>query len=163
MVPLPNHEAGSVEIICNILHHRNHAVPKFLTPSKVLMVAITALSLDCIVALTWASVAWLKPADPNDLQGLSQLMAAAYVMENSQDFSKITLAMILHHNSPYCEVSRAELHLDKDVYWHIMCKSYLNATKSITNSSAKTFWNRKEPIYAPNWIQSWSKVSKMLL
>ncbi|OAL46992.1 hypothetical protein IQ07DRAFT_517030 [Pyrenochaeta sp. DS3sAY3a] len=123
VVPFPEEDARSVEIICNVLHHRNDAVPKVLTPSGVLAVAITALSLDCIVALTWASVAWLRPTDLNDLRGLSQLMAAAYILDNSQAFGDITLAMMLHHNNPYCGLPHPNLRLNNHFSW-IMRKSY---------------------------------------
>jgi len=55
-VPMPDDDARAVEMICNIIHLRNDAVPLSLAPEEVFEVAAAADKFDCASAVKLASV-----------------------------------------------------------------------------------------------------------
>jgi hypothetical protein len=56
---------------------------------------------NCIVALKHPSTVWLSPDGVMSILELAYLMAAAYILDNAQAFSKITLSMVLLHTGSY--------------------------------------------------------------
>jgi hypothetical protein len=121
-VPLLHDDADAVEIICNVVHHRNDVIPVRLDPQKMFELAITVDTLMCDVALKHASMLWLKPSGNECLKDLGYLMGAAYILRNAEAFNDITLAMILRHKGSYLsmfqEIPGLEVYIPRDT----MCK-----------------------------------------
>jgi hypothetical protein len=59
-VLMPDDDARAVEMICNIIHLRNDAVPLSLALEEVFEVAVAADIFDCALAVKLASISWLK-------------------------------------------------------------------------------------------------------
>ncbi|KAF2495477.1 hypothetical protein BU16DRAFT_390775 [Lophium mytilinum] len=108
-VPMPEDDANVLEILCNIIHHRNDAVPETLSGTEVFDVAVAADKFDCVVAIKHASTLWLNPREIQDVIELGHLMATAYILDNAQAFSEITLAMMLRHKESYLPLADEEL------------------------------------------------------
>jgi hypothetical protein len=73
------------------MHLWNDAVPQSLSPNDIFEVAVAADKFDCVVALKYASTLWLNLKGVNGVSELGYLMAAAYMLDNAQAFSDITL------------------------------------------------------------------------
>lgn len=119
---MPGDDANALEIICKILHHRNDAISESLNPAEVLEIALTADKFDCIVAMKHATTVWLSPGDVQGFSELGQLMAAAYILDNPQAFSQITLSMILHLKERYCLLANEDISMDESALWKVICK-----------------------------------------
>lgn len=105
---LPEENAQSLEIIFNVLHLRNEAVPKSLSPISILEIAIAADKFDCTVAMQHVSTIWLSPKKVTDAQELGRLMTAAYVFDNAEAFSDVTRWIIMHHQNSYLALMDSE-------------------------------------------------------
>ena len=121
-VLMPYDNANALEVICNIVHLRNDAVPQSLSPTEILELAVAADKFDCIVALKHASTLWLNPKSVTGISELGYLMAAAYILDNAQAFSDITLAMILHHTDSFLPLAEEAIGLIDFVPWKALCK-----------------------------------------
>ena len=117
-------DSNALEIVCNILHLRNDAVPEILSPIEVFNVAVVADKFDCVVAMKYASAHWLNPREIQDITELGHLMAAAYVLDNARAFGEITLSIILRHKGRYLSLANENIGLDEPLLWQIICKSY---------------------------------------
>ncbi|CAO2658413.1 Nn.00g061360.m01.CDS01 [Neocucurbitaria sp. VM-36] len=120
-VPWPDDDADAVEVICNVIHHRNDAVPETLDPAKVFKIAVASDKCLCVVAMKHASTRLLEPTETMDISGLGQLMAAAYLLDNPRAFSEITLAMLFRHKGSYLELAEPDLGLVDFIPMRIFC------------------------------------------
>jgi hypothetical protein len=114
--------ANVLEIICNIIHLRNDAVPEILTPDEVFEIAIAADKFDCGIALKHATALWLNPRDVKGIVELGRLMAAAYMLDNARAFGEITLSMILRHKESYLLLLDETAGIIDFVPWKIFSK-----------------------------------------
>ena len=121
-VSMPDDDSNALEIVCNIIHLRNDAVPETLSPTEVLNVAVVADKFDCVVAMKHASALWLNPREIQDITELGHLMAAAYVLDNARAFGEITLSMILRHKGRYLSLADENIGLDEYLLWQVICK-----------------------------------------
>ena len=96
-VSMTEDNAHALEVICNVIHLRNDAVPHSLSPKEIFEIATAADKFDCVVALRYASAIWLNPKGVEDILELGYLMAAAYILDDAQAFGDITISMMLHH------------------------------------------------------------------
>ena len=87
--------------ICCIVHHRNNLVPQHLTAKEVLQISIEVDKYDLKVALKYASVEWLKPQVSGERVEMGNLLAAAFLFDNTDVFMAHTIALILHYNGSY--------------------------------------------------------------
>lgn len=120
LMPVDNAEA--LEMICNIIHLCNDAVPLCLPAKKVFEIAVTAEKFDCVVALKLASAHWLTSTDVESLTDLAYLMAAAYVMDDAAAFSEITFSMVLRHCGSYLILAEPGDDLVDYISWQTCCK-----------------------------------------
>jgi hypothetical protein len=134
-IVMPDDDANVLEIICNIFHLRNDAVPETLSPTVILEIAVAADKFDCIVAIKLASTLWLVPKENHSIIELGQLMAAAYVLNNARSFKEITLSMILGHKDSYLPLADEEVGLVNKVPWETVCEYYPKIFKFNTNAS----------------------------
>lgn len=58
-VQLDEDDADALRTICYVIHHRNDAVPRVITPLEVLQIAIAADKYDLGLALQYATAQWL--------------------------------------------------------------------------------------------------------
>jgi hypothetical protein len=119
---MPYDNANALEIICNIMHLRNDAVPRSLSPNDIFEVAVAADKFDCVVALEHASTLWLNPKGVTGISEFGYLMAAAYILDNAQAFSDITLSMVLHHADSFLPLAEQVIGLIDFVPWKALCK-----------------------------------------
>ena len=119
---MPDDIANALEIICNIIHHRNDAVPEKLKPDEIFKIAIAADKFDCIVALKYATTLWLNPRNVKDIFELGHLMAAAYILDNARAFDEITLLMLFHHKGSYLPLADEIAGLIDFIPWKTFCK-----------------------------------------
>ncbi|ORY11344.1 hypothetical protein BCR34DRAFT_624859 [Clohesyomyces aquaticus] len=100
-VSMPEDSSDALEIICNNVHLRLDAVPDHLNPIQVFDIATAADKFGCVVSLEHATALWLNPKDLTDILDLRHPMAAAYILDNAQAFSEITLRMMFCHKDSY--------------------------------------------------------------
>lgn len=118
-VLLPEDNAGALQLICAIIHHRNNKVPQTLAAGDVLRVAVTADKYDCVDALKFASGNWLRPGK-NEAEDLMLLTTAAYLFKDAQAFKEITRELILNHHGSYLALSCEEV--ESTINWRVFCK-----------------------------------------
>jgi hypothetical protein len=119
---MPDDNANALEVICNIIHLRNDAVPESLSPNDIFQIAIAADKFDCIVALKHVSTIWLNPKGIQGISELGYLMVAAYILDNARAFSDITLSMMLHHTDSYLPLADEVIGLIDFLPWKALCK-----------------------------------------
>jgi hypothetical protein len=124
-IPMLDDSANALEIICNIIHHRNDAVPESLKPDEIFEIAIAADKFDCVVVLKHVSTLWLNPRNIEDIFELGYLMAAAYILDNPRAFSEITRSMIFRYNKSYLPLVDKTVGLIDFVPWKTFCKDQL--------------------------------------
>jgi hypothetical protein len=124
-IRMPDDSANALEIICNIIHHRNDAVPESLKPDEIFEIAVAADKFDCVVALKHASTLWLNPRNVKGIFELGRLMAAAYILDNARAFNEITRSMILRYNESYLPLADKTVGLIDFIPWKTFCKYQL--------------------------------------
>lgn len=117
---LPEENAQSLEVIFNVIHLRNEAVPKSLTSTSILEIAIAADKFDCIVAMQHVSMIWLNPKGVTDAQEIGRLMTAAYVLDNAEAFSDVTRWIVMHHQKSCLALVDSEI--DNWIPWRTLGK-----------------------------------------
>ncbi|MCJ1439292.1 hypothetical protein MMC27_008684 [Xylographa pallens] len=100
-VPLLEDDAEAMRTICCVVHHRNDLVPQHLTAKEVLQISIEVDKYDLKVALKYASVEWLKPRVNAERVEMGNLLAAAFLFDNTDVFMAHTIALILHYHGSY--------------------------------------------------------------
>ena len=122
-VYLAEDNALAMRTVLSIIHHRNDQVPLALAPWEVLQIAITMDTYDLRVALKYASPQWFQPKDELDKSGMGYLVAAGYLLDDMEAFTKCTLALILNYTGSYWE-----LFDDEDIYQvvppRVFCEYY---------------------------------------
>ncbi|KAK0725085.1 btb/poz-like protein [Lasiosphaeris hirsuta] len=103
-VRLEEDDATALRTICCVIHHRNDAVPKDISPPQVLQIAIAADKYDLGVALIYATIQWLQHKDNLSKTEMACLMTAAYIFGDMDMFVKGTLALIINYQGPYLEL-----------------------------------------------------------
>ena len=121
-VSMTEDNAHALEVICNVIHLRNDAVPHCLSPKEIFEIATAADKFDCVVALRYASAIWLNPKGVEDILKLGYLMAAAYILDDAQAFGDITISMMLHHQGSYLPLADQVVGLTDWVPWKVLCK-----------------------------------------
>jgi hypothetical protein len=121
-VSMPDDNAHALEIICNVIHLRNDAVPRSLSPKDIFEIAIAADKFDCVVALKYAGAIWLNPKGVENILELSYLMSAAYIFDDAQAFGDITLSMMLNHKDSYLPLADQGAGITDGVPWKVLCK-----------------------------------------
>lgn len=100
-VPLPGDYADAIHKICYIINCRDDLVPQQLTAEEVLKIAIEVDTCDLKDALEDASVGWLKPRAHEKIEETVDLLAAAFLLDNTEAFKAHTVALIFHYTRPY--------------------------------------------------------------
>ena len=121
-VSMTEDNAHALEVICNVIHLRNDAVPHSLSPKEIFEIATAADKFDCVVALRYASAIWLNPKGVEDILELGYLMAAAYILDDAQAFGDITISMMLHHQGSYLPLADQVVGLTDWVPWKALCE-----------------------------------------
>lgn len=93
-----------------------------LSPNDIFEVAVAADKFDCVVALKHASTLWLNPKGVTGILEFGYLMAAAYILDNAQAFSDITLLMVLHHADSFLPLAEQVIGFIDFVPWKALCK-----------------------------------------
>ncbi|KFZ20359.1 hypothetical protein V502_03214 [Pseudogymnoascus sp. VKM F-4520 (FW-2644)] len=119
-IPLPEDDVGAMTIICAVIHHRNDIIPGEMSSSEVLKISVVADKYDCKVALKHAIHQWLDHRNVVSLKDLTELMTAAYLLDEAQAFSAITYTIIMEHTGSY--LSFAQDQIDFGVPWELFCK-----------------------------------------
>lgn len=122
-IPMPDDNAAALEILFNIIHLRNTAVPESLKPNKVFELAVVADKFDCIIPVKHASMQWLRPKTAMDILEMGHLMAAAYILDNARAFMDITWEMIFRNGGSYLRLADQGLRLTDFVPMKAFCKS----------------------------------------
>lgn len=117
---MPDDDAETMAFICNIIHHRNDAIPRVLSPQKVIKVAIYADKFDSVVALRHSMSWWLNLKGVYDPADISRLMAAAYMFDNLKVFEETTRALVLDYTGSY--LSLADDDCVGIIPWTAFCK-----------------------------------------
>ncbi|KAM7189011.1 hypothetical protein V8F20_010314 [Naviculisporaceae sp. PSN 640] len=113
-IQFPEDEPAAMEAICCVLHFRNDITPESLTPKQVLHTAIACDKYDLSVALRLATTTWLNPPtdrkrqhweghSTNEFKMIDEgyLLAAAYILQDTQSFARISHDIISHYTVPY--------------------------------------------------------------
>lgn len=119
-IELPENSPTATEAICCVLHFRNDIVPS-LNPEETLQVAITADKYDVVLALRYATTAWLNRPQPRkkmiwldshhrDKMMINDgyLLAAAYILQDVESFARISHDLICHYSGSYSDLYRNE-------------------------------------------------------
>jgi hypothetical protein len=122
-IPMPDDNAAALEILFNIIHLRNAAVPECLKPNEVFELAVVADKFDCVIPLKHASMQWLRPKTAMDILEMGHLMAAAYILDNARAFMDTTWEMIFRHGGSYLRLADQGLRLTDFVPMKAFCKS----------------------------------------
>jgi len=120
-VLLPEDDVSAMMTICAVIHHRNDVIPEELTSTAILQISIVADKYDCIIALTHAIHHWLDHRGTMSIKELTTLMAAAYLFDNAQAFSKITFTMLMEHAASYLPFAQEPI--DLGMPWEVFCES----------------------------------------
>ncbi|TGO23928.1 hypothetical protein BPAE_0117g00230 [Botrytis paeoniae] len=117
-IELPSDNAAALETILAIIHHQNNEIPRNITASQVLEVAIAADKYDFLDAMKLASATFLR-SDITDANDLMRLVAAAYLFRNARAFKEITKALVLNCHVPYLDLACDEV--ESALGWRIFC------------------------------------------
>ncbi|KAK3652961.1 hypothetical protein LTR56_004909 [Elasticomyces elasticus] len=88
-VPLPEDDGEAMEIMCEVLHHRNDRVPKSADGQEHLIANVAELcdKYDCLEALKPTSRCWLNPIkETENVSGRRHLMTAAYFFHDDEAY-----------------------------------------------------------------------------
>tara|TARA_R110002003_G_scaffold848_4_gene21695 strand:- start:507 stop:1010 length:504 start_codon:yes stop_codon:yes gene_type:complete len=96
-IPMPDDNAVALEVLFNIIHLRNHAVPEYLKPNEVFELAVVSDKFDCAILLKHASMQWLRPKTATDILEMCNLMAATYILDNARAFMDTKWEMIFRY------------------------------------------------------------------
>ncbi|KAK5718575.1 hypothetical protein LTR15_008306 [Elasticomyces elasticus] len=88
-VPLPDDDGEAMNILCNVLHHRNKAVlDNWPQTDMMVKVAILSDKYDCIEAMMPTAKCWLPPpTKTGNLTSRRNLMTAAYYFHDNKAFA----------------------------------------------------------------------------
>jgi hypothetical protein len=118
-VYMPEDNPDAIEIICSIMHFRS--ILQEVGPDLMLRIAIAADKFDCSIVLQHASMLWLDLKKSKNVIELACLMAALYLLDNSEAFSQVTLAMAFGYGESYLVLEEQDIGLDLSVLLRICC------------------------------------------
>lgn len=120
-IALPDDNAGSMTILCQVFHHQYESIEAYLPPKDVFHVAQLADKYDCVSAITRIRTNWLDPCTmvnctrahdldnlPNGLEDFGCLVAAAYILDDPRAFREITGALVLRYGRSYRQLAELE-------------------------------------------------------
>lgn len=134
-VHLPEDDPKALKLICAVIHHRNEAVPRNLSPVEVFRVAVAADKYDCVDVLKFASETWLWLREMN-AHDMAFLTTAAYILRNAEAFKELTKALILSYDGPYVALCCEQM--ESAMPWRVFCKYYENQFDHISTHRANT-------------------------
>ncbi|KAK7177376.1 hypothetical protein PSPO01_16576 [Paraphaeosphaeria sporulosa] len=117
-VHLPEDDPEALRLICAVIHHRNEAVPRNLSPIEVFRVAVAADKYDCVGVLKFASETWLWLREMN-AQDMAFLTTAAYILGNAEAFKELTKALVLSYDGPYIALCCEQM--ESAMTWRVFC------------------------------------------
>ncbi|KAF5876279.1 putative btb poz domain-containing protein [Botrytis fragariae] len=117
-IELPADNAAALETILAIIHHQNNEIPRNITASQVLEIAIAADKYDFLDAMKLASATFLR-SDTTDANDLIRLVTAAYLFRNARAFKENTKALVLNCHVPYLDLACDEV--ESALGWRIFC------------------------------------------
>lgn len=134
-VHLPEDDPQALKLICALIHHRNEAVPRKLSPVEVFRVAVAADKYDCVSVLKFASETWLRLREMN-AQDMAFLTTAAYILRNTEAFKELTKALVLSYEGPYLALCCEQM--ESAMTWRVFCKYYENQFDHTSTHAANT-------------------------
>lgn len=112
-IPLPDDDVAAMEIVLNVIHGRNDAVPKTLGTAEFLQVAIVGDKYDCLGHLSFAVIVWLCRLNPTDPKMLWELTATTLLLRDANAFKLITAAFIMRNAGSYLQHQPVEGIVDR--------------------------------------------------
>ena len=114
-VSLPEDDAITFEIICNVVHFRHKYVSVDLPCEQLINIAVTVDKYELREAVYTYSVLWLvsaiKRCTDQPLVIWSQLLFVCYVLDTPAEFAKISWEIVLYHVGPYISLSAITDHV----------------------------------------------------
>ncbi len=108
-ISLPEDDPEILEIIFNVVHIRNNAIPSRLAPQKLFQLAISADKWGFMEAFRFSSSQWLDPQNTTSTEELACFMASAYLFNNAYWFERITKRMIFYHADSYLSLVHLQI------------------------------------------------------
>lgn len=106
VIPLPDDDEQIFTIICRIAHHRMDHIPNTLTPKALAKFAEICNKYDCVRSFTHSSFRWLQcDVESYPSYELNNLLFAAYILNDSDAFAKISLKILFVQVGPFKELS----------------------------------------------------------
>ncbi|KAK4542583.1 hypothetical protein LTR36_006631 [Oleoguttula mirabilis] len=110
-IPLPDDDATAMEVLCNVLHHRNDTVPvaASLTASRLLQIAQASDKYDCAVALQPTARCWLAELGRmTRTEERRTLITAAYVFNDAHAFKEFGRCVVLQTVGPIWDLTTCD-------------------------------------------------------
>lgn len=101
LIPLPEDDPETMEIIFGIIHFRQDIATDQLEPEAVYRLAIAIDKYDMTQALKVYTSGWLDCDKIHDSGKLWQLAKAAYLLHNDRAFETATLGLLYYYKEPY--------------------------------------------------------------
>lgn len=123
---MPDDDAYSMQIICNIAHHNNMLVSTDLDADTVLKIAILVDKYDFASTVRFASFIWLQQDTANVcLEDHVKLLSAAYLLREPKTFRTLSKGLVKDNNSTAAEIY--ELVEEKYLPVQILCETMSNS------------------------------------
>ncbi|SMR62275.1 unnamed protein product [Zymoseptoria tritici ST99CH_1A5] len=100
-VMLPDDKPVAMEMMCNIIQHRNGNLPPRPTAMEIYDLAIAADKYDCVMATSLAARAWMQLDSVSNAHDLGLFMLAAYIYAFPEIFFQVTARLVLSYNGSY--------------------------------------------------------------
>lgn len=105
LVPLPEDDAEAFILLCRVLHHRSHEIPRSLTGNCLEKLAIICDKYNCISPIAFAGEVWLRAGIKSaTAEDLSKLLFAAYILDLPDMFSRISWEILLIQTGPIIDL-----------------------------------------------------------
>jgi hypothetical protein len=113
---------AAMTIICNVLHHRNNAIPSRVEGGLLLRIALAVDKYDLDVALQHTMALWMQPLETEGGDHIVFLLAASYIRGDARMFANLSRHAILHCTKSYMIFHKDEL-LESILPAHV-CSTY---------------------------------------
>jgi len=98
---LPADKPSTIELMCNIIHHRIHETSHTLAAIEIHDLAIVSDKYDCIRATALAARAWIYPNSARDTNELRLFLISASMFAPPEAFYKVSTSLVINHRGSY--------------------------------------------------------------
>jgi hypothetical protein len=111
LISLPDDDAEAFVVISNVIHHRNHEVPKKLATDCLKNFAIICDKYDLSSALAPSSTVLLQTSIlTSTAEDFNKLLFAAYVLDSPDAFARISWEILLIQVGPFVDLPGVNNH-----------------------------------------------------